>query len=213
MNQIFSFVNKVVGGDEFQTTNTLLPWEDYKARAKELNIKGSLTDVLRDEIMELPQDSNNFLVFRKGRDSDLFSFNLDQHVPVILKLLEVDQQLSAQFSELVPKKTTEEMFWKSYFYNVERVKDHTLNKFAGKKEDKGNMEELHKELMEELEMELQQENLNKKKPPNSEVQALRKDLENALKRIQELEARVQQLENPPKPEDPELVDEIEPNNK
>lgn len=62
-------------------------------------------------------------------------------------------------------------------------------------------------------MELQQENLNKKKPPNSEVQALRKELENALKRIEELEARVQKLENPSKPEDPELVDEIEPNNK
>lgn len=86
---------------------TLLPWEDYKELATKLKVRGSVTDILKDDMLELSTDEANFLVFTRGRDSDLYDFNFDKKVPVIMRLMEIDENLSNMFSNLVPSRTSE----------------------------------------------------------------------------------------------------------
>lgn len=107
MKGLFNFVNSVVGGEPEKPKNSvLLPWEDYKERAKLLNIRGSLTDVLRDKILEIPLDEKIF--FTKSSQSE--SFVLDNCLDVILKLLEADSNLRETFRKLVPTKVSEDVF-------------------------------------------------------------------------------------------------------
>ena len=205
-----SFVNSVVGGSpDSQPVSTssplLLPWEDYKEKAKELRIKGSITDILRDNIMEISQDERNFLIFSKGRDTDLYEFNLDEKVPLIMAVMEQDQVLGKMYSRLVPRFTNEEMFWKSYFYTVETVKDQTLLKFSQKhsieiEESSRKKSDKHRELMDELESELTAEpsvlpSKDKKRSKDPIVLAeVQSQLKAALSRIEALEKRVAVLE-------------------
>lgn len=198
MNGLMSFFNTVVGGKEDAKEKTLvLPWEDYKDKAKELNIKGSITDVLKDAIFEISQNEKNFLMFRQGSNPDFFEFDLDPMVETITEVMKEDLHLREMFRNLVPRCTTEELFWKSYFYNVEHVKEEILNKFSGKKNDV-TLDEIHKELMDELDKELK-DNIEKKPVRNrvkakSEVQELKQELKKALERIKILEQRVAKLE-------------------
>jgi plasmid stabilization system protein ParE len=200
MNSLFSIINTVVGGGqpEEASQQVLMPWEDYKERAKELNIKGSLTDVMRDEMLEMSGNEDTFLLFKKDKDSDLYDFDMDRNVYLIMKLMEEDPNLPEMFNKLVPRRTTEEYFWKSYFYNIDRIKDHILHKFSQNKTETSAMDELHKELMEELELELiDTPKAVEKKPArasqSSEVRQLRRDLEAALQRIKKLEDMVEVL--------------------
>lgn len=200
MNSLFSIINTVVGGGQPEEVSqqVLMPWEDYKERAKELNIKGSLTDVMRDEMLEMSGSEDTFLLFKKDKDSDLYDFDMDRNVDLIMKLMEEDPNLPEMFNKLVPRRTTEEHFWKSYFYNIDRIKDHILHKFSQNKKETTAMDELHKELMEELELELiDTPKAVEKKPArtsqSSEVRQLRRDLEAALQRINKLEDMVEVL--------------------
>jgi hypothetical protein len=72
-----------------------------------LGVKGKLDDVLKDEILELSQSSENFLVFTKGQDSDIYDFVLDENVETIMELLKIDEGLTRMFGKLVPKRNTE----------------------------------------------------------------------------------------------------------
>ena len=129
MKGLFNFVNSVVGGEPEKPKNSvLLPWEDYKERAKLLNIRGSLTDVLRDKILEIPFDEKIF--FSKSSQSE--SFVLDNYLDVILKLLEADSNLRETFRKLVPTKVSEDVFWKNYFGKVEDIKNEVFLKFSNK---------------------------------------------------------------------------------
>ncbi|CAG9335734.1 unnamed protein product [Blepharisma stoltei] len=198
MRGLISFVNTVVGGkEEAKEGHLLLPWEDYKEKAKELNIKGSITDVLKDAILEISNNEKNLLIFRSNKETSFFEFNLDEKIEVITEVLKVDTNLRELFRNLVPRCTSEELFWKSYFYNVERVKEEILNKFSGKKGDT-ELDDVHKELMDELEKELKAD--IEKKPlrarikAKNEVQELKDELRKALERIEKLEERVRKLE-------------------
>jgi hypothetical protein len=200
MNSLFSIINTVVGGGQPEEVSqqVLMPWEDYKERAKELNIKGSLTDVMRDEMLEISASEDTFLLFKKDKDSDLYDFDMDRNVDLIMKLMEEDPNLPEMFNKLVPRRTTEEYFWKSYFYNIDRIKDHILHKFSQNKTETSAMDDLHKELMEELELELiDTPKAVQQKPArtsqSSEVRQLRKELEAALQRIKKLEDMVEVL--------------------
>lgn len=83
-------------------------------------------------MLDISLDKANFLTFNAPEDSVDFPFDLDQHVNVILRLLEEDANLKEQFRRLIPGCTTETNFWKSYYYNIAHVKRAVLQKFAGK---------------------------------------------------------------------------------
>ena len=203
-----SFVNSVVGGPADATPAPaiplLLPWEDYKEKAKELRIKGSITDILRDNIFEISQDDRNFLTFTKHSDTDLYEFDFDEKVPLIMAVMEQDVGLGKVYSRLVPRQTTEALFWKSYFYTVELVRDQTLLKFSTTRpssdlDDLKIKSDKHRELMDELESELTAEPqivIKEKKPPREPVAVteLQRQLKAALARIEQLEKRVAVLE-------------------
>ena len=110
-----------------------MPWNDYEKQAKELKIKGKIDDVLKDEILEISQSQDNFMEFQKGQNSDLFEFNLDDHVDLAMLLLKEDKNLAAMYSKLVPLRLNEESFWKSYFYNIEQVRTKIFAKYANSK--------------------------------------------------------------------------------
>lgn len=208
MHSLMSFVNSVVGGPTDAAPESkapmLLPWEDYKEKAKELRIKGSITDILRDNIFEISQDDRNFLIFTKARDTDLYEFDFEERVPLIMAIMEQDPALGKVFSRLVPRQTTEALFWKSYFYTVELVRDQTLLKFSTNRpasdvDDVKQKTDKHRELMDELESELTAEPrivVKEKKAPREPVAVveLQKQLKAALQRIDELEKRVAALE-------------------
>lgn len=210
MHSLMSFVNSVVGGSPDPqpvqpSSPVLLPWEDYKEKAIALRIKGSITDILRDNILEIAEDERNFLIFSRGRDTDLYEFNFDEKVPLIMAVMEQDPALGKVFSRLVPRHTSEELFWKSYFYTVETVKDQTLLKFSQQKsveieESSKEKSDKHRELMDELESELSAEPsiVIKKEKRQVKEPIVLADLQNQLKaalvRIDELETRVAKLE-------------------
>lgn len=210
MHSLMSFVNSVVGGSPDpqpvqSSAPVLLPWEDYKEKAIALRIKGSITDILRDNILEIAEDERNFLIFSRGRDTDLYEFNFDEKVPLIMAVMEQDPALGKVFSRLVPRHTSEELFWKSYFYTVETVRDQTLLKFSQQKsveieESSKEKSDKHRELMDELESELSAEPsivIKKEKRQTKEpivLADLQSQLKAALARIDQLETRVEKLE-------------------
>lgn len=119
MKSFFSLVNSVVGGESKEPEKKIImPWEDYKEQAKELNIKGSLTDVIRDKVMEIPHTPQVLL----DNSNPLDNFVLDEHLEVIMKLLEIDVNLREVFRREVPKRISEENFWKNYFDKVDSIK-------------------------------------------------------------------------------------------
>lgn len=209
MHSLMSFVNSVVGGSADlpppPPSALLLPWEDYKEKALALRIKGSITDILRDSILEISEDERNFLIFSRGRDTDLYEFNFEEKVPLIMAVMEQDPALGKVFSRLVPRHTSEELFWKSYFYTVETVKDQTLLKFSQQKsveieESSREKSDKHRELMDELESELSAEPSIVVKKEKRQVKEpivlaeLQSQLKAALARIDALETRVEKLE-------------------
>lgn len=127
----FSFVNRAFGGEQSQNKQTIkLPWNDYEKQAKELQVKGKIDEVLKVEILEISQSAENFEVFRKGQNSGIYEFDIDDYVDVAMILLDVDVNLAVMYSKLVPTRLNEESFWKSYFYTIEQVKTKTMQKFS-----------------------------------------------------------------------------------
>lgn len=196
MKSFFSLVNSVVGGEsKVPEKKVTMPWEDYKAKAKSLNIRGSLTDIIRDKILEIPLDEKILL----KKTTQLGTFDLEFHLEVILKLLEIDPNLREVFRKNVPGRISEEFFWKNYFERVEEVENEVLSRFSNAKSTN---ESYHNSLIDELDKELEGEieDFSYQKRPipspaiekqNNELKAL---LETALKRIEILEKRVAILE-------------------
>mmetsp|Transcript_27402 Transcript_27402/g.49324 ORF Transcript_27402/g.49324 Transcript_27402/m.49324 type:complete len:205 (-) Transcript_27402:3156-3770(-) len=189
MKSLFSFVNSVVGGDEEVKTPSkplILPWDDYEAKAKELGVKGNVSELLKEKILEIADDEDALL------DDVEFEFDFDSRVGVIMELLNLDATLKDAFRRLVPNKTTEEKFWKSYFYQVEAVKEATLKRYAAKPQVKQPVK-TDEDILAELESELTDDKpiIMKKKKPSVSLETQLKD---ALQRISALEATVKRLE-------------------
>ena len=117
-----------------------------------------------------------------------------------------DDKLKVQFSKLVPKKVSEEQFWRSYFYSVEQTKQKYKISGESGEENKCEREKLAKEeglevkgscIKEPNETENYVERGAKggKAALFSEIKNLREKIEVALNRIDELEERVAELEN------------------
>ena len=135
MKGIFALVNSVVGGESKPAEKkVVLPWENYKERANTLKIKGSLTDVLRDQMLEIPNDEKSLL----DKSHPVSNFDLESHLEVIMKVLEIDMKLRELFRRSVPNRISEEMFWKNYFNRVEEVADEVLKRFSNQKPSESN---------------------------------------------------------------------------
>ncbi|CAM9641979.1 unnamed protein product, partial [Phaeothamnion confervicola] len=50
-----------------------------------------------------------------------YTFSLDQHAAVAMRVLEIDPNLSRTHAKLVSK-LREEVFWRNYFFRVEHVR-------------------------------------------------------------------------------------------
>ncbi len=138
MDSVFSLINTVLGGSSASSAPSkelIMPWNDYKEQAQALKVKGKLDDLLKDEILEISNTEDTFLVFKKGKDSDIYDFVLDENVPLIMALLVQDENLNKMVAKLGPTRNNEELFWKSYFYKVEEVKHKTLMKFSNAGKD------------------------------------------------------------------------------
>lgn len=216
MKNFFSLVNSVVGGEvNTKPKIVLLPWEDYKDQAKSLNIRGSLTDILKDNILEISLDEKNFI----SAEYINSSFVIDKYLDVIMKVLEVDGNLRELFRRIVPKKVTEEVFWRNYFAKVEEIKNGVLAKFSRTTSENKDSLDFHNSFLDELDKELEAEDasLYKSKPLKSpkspqepdEISLLKTQLEKALKKIEDLETRVFRLEQASKStqEDPLKIED------
>lgn len=210
MNSFFRLVNTVVGGDEKKVNEqALLPWEDYKEQAKGLGIRGSLKDVLRDEMSEIYTEEAKLL----SKSVPLGEFDLDEKYDVIVKVLDNDLNLREFYRKVVPGKVKEDFFWRNYFEMTEEIKARVLKRYAHKDHSMKEMSEIRNSLLDELDKELEAEvqevKVVKKKEESkspgkleknhekseSELETLKKMLSEAMDRIRMLEKRVEALEN------------------
>lgn len=210
MKSFFSLVNTVVGGNEKEVNEkALLPWEDYKEQAKGLGIRGSLKDVLRDEMSEIYTEEAKLL----SKSLPLGDFDLDEKYDVIVKVLDNDLNLRELYRKVVPSKVKEDFFWRNYFEMTEEIKARVLKRYAHKDHSMKEMSEIRNSLLDELDKELEAEVQEVKVVKNTtesksqgkqgknteksetELEMLKKALSEALERISTLEKRVEALEN------------------
>lgn len=210
MKSFFKLVNTVVGGEEKKVNEeALLPWEDYKEQAKGLGIRGSLKDVLRDEMSEIYTEESRLL----SKSNPLGEFDLDEKYDVIVKVLDNDLNLREFYRKVVPGKVKEDFFWRNYFEITEEIKARVLKRYAHKDHSMKEMSEIRNSLLDELDKELEAEvqdakvvkksvegeNKEKQKKQaekkESELELLKKTLSEALDRIKVLEKKVEALEN------------------
>lgn len=90
----------------------LPPWVGYNEE-----------DKLKEQILELSQDSRNFL--RTPPDGVEFHFEYSTIYPIAMATLEEDSNLKDMRFKLVPAKINEENFWRNYFYRVSLIKQST----------------------------------------------------------------------------------------
>ena len=211
MKSFFNLVNSVVGGEEKKVNEqALLPWEDYKEQAKGLGIRGSLKDVLRDEMSEIHTEESRLL----SKSSPLGEFDLDEKYDTVVKVLDNDLNLREFYRKVVPSKVKEDFFWRNYFEITEEIKARVLKRYAHKDHSMKEMSEIRNSLLDELDKELEaevqdvkavkttkegEENKGKQKTQaekdDSELKLLQKALTEALDRITVLEKKVEALEN------------------
>ena len=111
-----------------------------------------------------------------------------------MALLKEDDKLNTMFAQIVPTRNNEELFWKSYFYRVEQVKSQELMKYSKKEKD---LDESHTDILGELDDELDEEIpaiANPSSVAQLDSRLLQQQLAIAMKRIEQLEARVAKLE-------------------
>ena len=78
---------------------------------------------MKRQILALSLDERNFL--RNPPSGVDFVFDIGQKMPIAMATLKEDGNLEKMRFQLVPKKITEEMFWRNYFYRVSLVKQST----------------------------------------------------------------------------------------
>lgn len=102
----------------------LLPW---KTLAEQFAI---LEDELRERILRISQVETNFSV-ELARTSRRRPGNiLPGCLPMANASLKADEALKALRYELVPKRMSDEQFWRCYFWHVANIKCELLNDFA-----------------------------------------------------------------------------------
>jgi len=74
-----------------------------------------LEEELKTRVLALSQDPESFT--NPPADED-FEFRIEDWTPFALEAFKHDQELDKRRYELVPKKVQEDIFWKSYFYQV-----------------------------------------------------------------------------------------------
>lgn len=80
-------------------------------------------EAMKNQILALSTDERNFL--RDPPSGVPFHFESDSMYPVALATLQEDKNLSKMRFQLVPKKISEERFWRNYFYRVSLIKQST----------------------------------------------------------------------------------------
>lgn len=80
-------------------------------------------DSMKTQILALSSDKRNFL--RNPPSGVKYQFDFDSVYPVAMATLQEDPNLEKMRFELVPKKITEENFWRNYFYRVSLIKQST----------------------------------------------------------------------------------------
>ncbi|KAK7500101.1 hypothetical protein BaRGS_00008648, partial [Batillaria attramentaria] len=80
-------------------------------------------EAMKSQILALSSDKRNFL--RNPPSGVKYQFDFATAYPVALATLQEDPNLQKMRFELVPKKVTEEQFWRNYFYRVSLIKQST----------------------------------------------------------------------------------------
>lgn len=80
-------------------------------------------EAMKNQILALSTDERNFL--RDPPAGVPFHYENDSMFPVALATLQEDTNLSKMRFHLVPKKISEERFWRNYFYRVSLIKQST----------------------------------------------------------------------------------------
>jgi len=78
---------------------------------------------MKRQILALSSDERNFL--RSPPSGIDFIFDIEHKMPVAMATLKEDNDLEKMRFQLVPKRITEENFWRNYFYRVSLVKQST----------------------------------------------------------------------------------------
>eukprot|EP00484_Ammonia_sp_Unknown_P002310 CAMPEP_0197073204 /NCGR_PEP_ID=MMETSP1384-20130603/210489_1 /TAXON_ID=29189 /ORGANISM="Ammonia sp." /LENGTH=504 /DNA_ID=CAMNT_0042512037 /DNA_START=16 /DNA_END=1530 /DNA_ORIENTATION=- len=95
------------------------PWHiDEKTHAQQIQFM----DELRLNILKLCEDENNFLI-KAPTSTSVFDFKLEYALPYAQCALREDPVLPDIRFKMVPKKLTEEQFWKNYFYRVNVIRE------------------------------------------------------------------------------------------
>mmetsp|Transcript_26587 Transcript_26587/g.42138 ORF Transcript_26587/g.42138 Transcript_26587/m.42138 type:complete len:407 (-) Transcript_26587:37-1257(-) len=95
------------------------PWHiDEKTHAQQIQFM----DELRLNILKLCEDENNFLI-KAPTSTSVFDFKLEYALPYAQCALREDAVLPDIRFKMVPKKLTEEQFWKNYFYRVNVIRE------------------------------------------------------------------------------------------
>ena len=91
-----------------------LPWEvDAADEAKSI-----LSQDLMERVLALSLDERTFL---DAAPRVVFEFDFEAHVPVIMRLLELDPNLAKMHSRLAPK-VDEEVFWRRFFLRCAQLR-------------------------------------------------------------------------------------------
>lgn len=111
-------------GENTEKTNkqAACPWENYD-NAEEL----------KEKILAISTEKRNFQ--RNPPAGVRFKFDYHESFPTALKIIEVDPNLSKMRFEMVPKKLTEEVFWRNYFYRVSLVTQSSTLKQLSKSQE------------------------------------------------------------------------------
>lgn len=111
-------------GDNNEKSNkqAAYPWENYD-NAEEL----------KEKILAISTEKRNFL--RNPPAGVRFKFDYHESFPTALKIIEVDPNLSKMRFEMVPKKLTEEVFWRNYFYRMSLVTQSSTLKQLSKSQE------------------------------------------------------------------------------
>ncbi|XP_076445130.1 synapse-associated protein 1-like isoform X2 [Babylonia areolata] len=80
-------------------------------------------ETMKTQILALSSDKRNFL--RNPPSGVKYQFDFATAYPIALATLQEDPNLQKMRFELVPKKITEENFWRNYFYRVSLIKQST----------------------------------------------------------------------------------------
>ena len=81
----------------------------------------SLSSELQSRILALSLDERNVTV--SAPDESIFYFDMKTALPYALAMLQKDKRLDPLRFRIVPKRMSDEQFWRNYFYRVARIRE------------------------------------------------------------------------------------------